>query len=414
MICLTVTDQYLDLYRLRVERMIKIEQIKINNFKVFKDTSVKNLSRLNVFVGPNGSGKTSLFNLFGFLKDALHTNVTVAVNKNGGFDEIVSRNAPQDALIRIGIKYRELELKQSPLITYELVIKKNDPLITLETEKLNFRSEKNSQSINLMKFHNGKGEVINNEDELIEDIKAVTKREEQILVAPDILAIKGLGQFHKYKSIHSLQQYIDSWIIYNFQYKNLCNGESGIEEYLSSSGNNLAQVTRFIYDNHPKIFQTILEKMNERIPGIEKVEAIRNESGQVLLKFKDKPFINPFFSRYVSDGTIKMFAYLILLNAPVPHPLICIEEPENFLFPELLKGLADELRDYATRGGQVFVSTHSPEFVNALDIRELFVLKKTDGETQIFPAISDSQLNELFEKGNELGWLWQHGFMENF
>ena len=395
--------------------MMKIEQIKINNFKVFKDTSVDNLSRLNVFVGPNGSGKTSLFNLFGFLKDALHTNVTVAVNKKGGFEEIVSRNAPKDALIKIEIKYRKLELKKTPLITYELAIeKKNDQSITSKTESLKFRPDKNSQYINLMKFHNGAGEVINNEDELILDIKAVEKREEQILVAPDILAIKGLGQFHKYRSIHSLQQYIESWFIYNFQNINLCSGEPGIEEYLSSSGNNLAQVSRFIYDNHPKIFQTILLKMTELIPCIEKVEAIRNESGQILLKFKDKPFMDPFFSRYVSNGTIKMFAYLILLNTPAPHPLICIEEPENILYPELLKGLADELRDYATRGGQVFVSTHSPEFVNALDITELFVLKKIHGKTKIFPASSDSQLKELFENGNELGWLWQHGFMENF
>ncbi|ETR65021.1 MAG: hypothetical protein OMM_14940 [Candidatus Magnetoglobus multicellularis str. Araruama] len=107
-----------------------------------------------------------------------------------------------------------------------------------------------------------------------------------------------------------------------------------------------------------------------------------------------------------------MFAYLLLLYDPKPYPLLCIEEPENYLYPELLRGLADELREYASRGGQVFVSTHSPEFVNALDIKELFFLNKINGQTTINPAINDSQLNDLFDNGNELGWLWQHGFIK--
>ncbi len=77
-----------------------------------------------------------------------------------------------------------------------------------------------------------------------------------------------------------------------------------------------------------------------------------------------------------SDGTIKMFAYLILLHDPAPRPLLCIEELENYLYPTLLRKLAQKLREYAQRGGQVFVSTHSPDFVDALKIKELFLVKK--------------------------------------
>ena len=51
-----------------------------------------------------------------------------------------------------------------------------------------------------------------------------------------------------------------------------------------------------------------------------------------------------------SDGTIKMFAYLVLLYDPRPHPLLSIEELENQLYPDLLPELAEELRDYAQRG----------------------------------------------------------------
>ena len=65
---------------------------------------------------------------------------------------------------------------------------------------------------------------------------------------------------------------------------------------------------------------------------------------------------DPFIDRYVSDGTMKMFAYLVLLHDPAPHQFLCIEEPENQLYPTLLHELAEEFRDYAQRGGQVFVS----------------------------------------------------------
>ena len=61
----------------------------------------------------------------------------------------------------------------------------------------------------------------------------------------------------------------------------------------------------------------------------------------------------------------------------------------------------------------VFVSTHSPDFVNALKIEELFLVKKEHGVSQIVSVKEhDSQLVELYENGCELGWLWQHGYFK--
>ncbi len=57
---------------------------------------------------------------------------------------------------------------------------------------------------------------------------------------------------------------------------------------------------------------------------------------------------------------------------PKPHPLLCVEEPENQLYPRLLAELAEEFRDYALRGGQAFISTHSPDFLNATQLDEVF------------------------------------------
>jgi len=152
--------------------------------------------------------------------------------------------------------------------------------------------------------------------------------------------------------------------------------------------------------------------MKKRVPGISKVEAKETEDGRIVLKFQDGSFKDPFIARYVSDGTIKMFAYLLLLYDPNPHPLLCIEEPENYLHPDLLMELAEEFREYAGRGGQVFISTHSPDFVNALEPKELFWLSKESGYTTIKRAQEDPVVKELYLAGDLLGAIWKQKYLK--
>ena len=235
----------------------------------------------------------------------------------------------------------------------------------------------------------------------------------QKVASPDILAIKGLGQFEKFRVISTFRSLLEKWYVSNFKIELGRNiSEIGISEHLSVSGHNLAQVTKYIYDYHRDTFNQILEKLPKRIPGIAKVEAKETEEGMIVLKFQDKSFSSqPFLSKFVSDGTIKMFAYLILLHDPNPHPLLCIEEPENYLHPDLLLELCEEIREYSERGGQVLVSTHSPDFVNGVNIDELHFLTKENGFTQIKAAIDDEQVKEL-SHDNQLGWLWRNHFIK--
>ena len=90
-----------------------------------------------------------------------------------------------------------------------------------------------------------------------------------------------------------------------------------------------------------------------------------------------------------------MFTYLILLHDPEKHALLCVEEPENQLYPNLLAELAEEFRNYAMEGGQVFISTHSPDFLNAVELDELFCLVKKDGYTKIYKASENDNSDTL-------------------
>jgi predicted ATPase len=392
---------------------MKIEKLKIKNYKVFKDVEIRDLPNMCVFLGANGVGKSTLFDVFGFLSSALKNNVKVALNQRGGFKEVISRESEGD--IEFEIKFRNSNDKaSSPLITYELSIGLNaqkQPIVTKEI--LSYRRGQTGRPYRFLDFANGKGSAITNEEDFEKDKQNFQdKREEQVLDAPDILAIKGLGQFQKFKAISSFRRLLENWFVSNFEIKSAQGiEETGLSEHLSTTGNNLAQVTKYMYENHKEIFDDILRKMSERVPGVSEAKAEETKDGRIILQFKDGAFQDPFIARYVSDGTIKMFAYLILLNDPTPHPLLCVEEPENYLHPELLASLAEEFRMYAKKDGQVFISTHSPDFVNILKIEEVFWLEKKDGYTTIKRAKDDKVITDLVKAGDSLGALWKQGYL---
>lgn len=393
---------------------MKIEKIKIENYKVYRKTEIQDLSNFSVFLGANGAGKSTLFDVFGFLSDALKGNIKTALNKRGGFKEVYSRNGEGPILIEIKFRNEKIDGVTQPLITYQIEIdlEEGKPIIT--TEILSYRRAQYGKPYRFLEFHRGEGTAITNEEEYSNNSTGFKdQREQQSLDSPDILAIKGLGQFQRFKAISAFRRLLEDWYVSNFQIQEARSVEDvGFSEHLSTSGNNLAQVTRYIWESHRDVFDTILDKFRKRVPGVENVLAEETQDGRIVLKFKDDEFKDPFVARFVSDGTIKMFAYLVLLNDPVKHPLLCVEEPENYLHPDLLPELAEEFREYASNGGQVFISTHSPDLVNALQPKELFWLQKNNGVTTIAKASEDPTIYALYESGDKLGWLWREGYLK--
>lgn len=385
---------------------MKIEAVSIQNYKMFQDVTLRDLPNMCVFLGANGSGKSTLFDVFSFLKDALTHNVRQALARRGGFREVVSRG--ERGPIKVEIKFREEE--DAPLITYTLHIdlQDNQPVVALE--RLAYRRGKRGQPWRFLDFKYGEGNAITNEDDYDKD-NAVPQRAPQRLDSPDILAIKGLGQFQQFRAVTLFRRLIENWHISDIHISDSRESqEAGYAEHLSPHGENIPLVAQFLYENRRDLFNDVLEKMRQRIPGVSHVEAAQTEDGRIVLKFQDGAFKDPFIARHVSDGTLKMFAYLLLLNDPSPHPLLAIEEPENQLHPDLLRELAEEFRAYARRGGQVFISTHSPDFVNAIELKELFWLTKSKGFTTVTRASEDSLLVSLFNAGDLPGFLWRQKF----
>jgi predicted ATPase len=386
---------------------MQIESMKIKNFRALQDVKINYLPSMAVFLGKNGSGKTTFFDVFGFLYDYLTQNIRAAMAKRGGFHEVISRNQVGD--IEFEIKFRPAE--DEPLITYELSIardQRNNPVV--KREVLRFRRGQGGKPWKVLDFSFGEGTAAKGDIKTYDDVKNAP-REVQKLDFPDILAIKGLGQFKEFVAVSALRRLIEDWYVSDFHVSDARERqEAGYSSTLTKSGDNLALVAKFLRDEHPEVFDRIIENMRQRVPGMEDVEAMETGDGYVVLRFQDGTFKNPFSAKFVSDGTIKMFTYLVLLNDPTPHTLLCVEEPENQLYPGLLQQLVEEFRLYACRG-QVFISTHSPILLDAVRPEELFCLFKKDGYTSVRNAADSELVRTLWKNGDLLGGLWTSGIL---
>ena len=385
----------------------RIESIAIKNYRLFRDVILTNLPRMTVVVGANGSGKSTLFDVFSFLKDALNQNVVSAVARRGGFRQLISRG--ESGPVSITVKFRE---SGGRLATYQLDIAEECGRVIVSREVLRYRRGRFGQPWRFLDFSRGAGTAITNESAYGQE-GVGEQREDYQLEDPSILAIKGLGQFRAFQVVAEFRNLIENWHISNFHIADARpSAEAGYAEHLSPRGDNVAQVAQYLYQNHQARFQQVLDAMRSRVPGVSNVEAKPTEDGRLVLRFSDGSFEDPFVARYVSDGTIKMFAYLVLLYDPQPHPLLAVEEPENQLYPELLLELAEEFRDYARRGGQAFVSTHSPDFLNGVELEEIFYLVKQDGFTSVRRASESSLLHDLVDEGDLPGALWKQGLFK--
>ncbi|MYF19619.1 MAG: AAA family ATPase [Synechococcus sp. SB0678_bin_12] len=392
-----------------------IETIHVENFKALKSIDLTGLPPLAVFVGKNGVGKTSLFRVFSFLKNCLSHNVRVALEQEGdfnGFKDVVTRGAGESESIVIQLKFYLTIAGKRRLVTYYLAIGLESEEPVVRREILRYKRAAHGAPFHFIDFSQGKGLAVSNEEDFSKPDIGLT-REEQA-VNPDVLAVSSLGQLKRFKAATAFRELIENWHISDFDI-NQARGKKVQElgAHLSRSGDNLPSVALHMKNKHSDIFEMVLQKVRDRVPGISDIE-VKPEGGSLLIRYADNAFQDPFLDKNVSDGTIKMFAYLLLLHDPKPHKVLCVEEPENHLYPELMTILAEDFQEYASKGGQVFVSTHSPQFLNAIPLKSLFLIEKSQGVSRIMPFTADPLVRSQMEAGDHAGYLWEEGMFAGF
>lgn len=382
----------------------RITRLSVTNYRVLKDVTLTDVTPLTVLLGPNGSGKSTLFDVFAFLSECFTVGLRKAWDKRNRFRELRSRG--QGGPIRLELDYKERDIGYP--ITYHLEIDEEDGAPIVAVEYLRWKrtaSNRPGRPWNFLSFKRGEGYAFTGA------VPVEGKdRENAVLDSPDLLAVSTLGQLAKHPRVVALRRFITGWYLSYLTAESTRGvAEAGPQEKLSSTGDNLPNVIQHLKERHAPRLEEIFGRLRSRIPQLEKLDAQLLADGRLLLQLKDAPFVEPILSKFTSDGTLKMLAYLTVLHDPDPSPLIGIEEPENQLHPRLLEELAEECREAADHS-QLMVTTHSPFFVNALRAEELWVLQRNrSGFTEVARASEMKKVRAFMQAGAQLGHLW----MEN-
>lgn len=422
--------------------MARIEGIRIKNFRVLRDITLgrlwhlqdsQPLAPMTSVIGKNGVGKSCLFDAFGFLADCLKLGVEEACDARGrgGFERIRSQGESDPVEFEVHFRSRPGEQP----ITFELAIDLDDeerPYVEHEVLHQIQSKQMRSERLLFLALFQGEGIVWRGPSEgrrdgeegfelakLKELFAGEESKESEYIELEDRrkLGIATLGAMKQHPRIASLSQFIEGWYLSYFTPDAARSLPlAGPQRRLNAHGDNLGNVVQFMEREHPDRFERILERIAERVPGIDRIDTERSPDGRLLLRFNDRGFTDPFYAQQMSDGTLKVFAYLLMLEDPEPPPFICIEEPENGLYHKLLEVLAAEFRRHATgesNTSQIFVTTHQPYFVDALKPDETWILEKgSDGFATIRRASDDPIVKAMVDEGLPLGSLWYSDYLE--
>lgn len=387
-----------------------LKQIKMG--KLYSDQSGYELGNMVAIIGPSGNGKSALADAFGFISDCLSSDVETAcdANNRGGYDQLVSQGS--GGPIHFEIYYRETS--NSRPITYELTIAKDKtdrPYVKEERLRQRRPGNKNGRPLSFLYLSEGKGYAFEgenggqDEDGSIEGVK-----KDVTLADMRKLGIVTLGAIKEYDRIELFLDFLKSWYLCYFTPDAARQIQPAAPTpYLNRTGSNLNNVAQYMFRENPKEFQKILEDIQTKIPNIAEIKPVKLLNGQMVLEFRQNGFDEPFFSQRMSDGTLKLFAYYLLLHEKNPRQLVFVEEPENGLYHQYLANLAIEMRKNVGTGysKQLFITTHSPFFVNALLPEQVWVLEKgEDGFSSIKQASAYEFVKDLVEEGAAMGDLW--------
>lgn len=399
--------------------MARIEGIQIKNYGVLKDVvlgktfsnqSGKPLGNLTAVIGSCGSGKSTMADVFGFISDCLRIGVEDAceANNRGGFEAL--RSIGSEEPISFEIYYREKN--NSRPITYELQIdidKTGRPYI-LE-ERLRQRVKDKGWPLSFLYIKKGKGYAFIGTEGGQDENGVITGEKCDVDLA-DIRrpGIVTLGAMKQYNRIERFLDFLNSWYLCYFSPDAARQMQTSMpQSYLNRTGNNINNVAQFMYRDNSNNFAKVLEDIKSKLPGIKDIVPKKLETGQMVLRFFDRSFDKSIYSNRMSDGTLKLFAYYLLLHERNPRKFVFMEEPENGLYHQFLGDLAGEIKSMLgnTTLRQFFVTTHSPFFVNALTPDDVWVLEKGENGFSHAKRASEYEfVKELSEEGVALGDMW--------
>jgi len=359
------------------------------------------LRALNLFVGPNGSGKSNLIEAVNLMRSAPKEFRDVT-RKGGGVAEWIWKGSPRDAasvdwvINNPGALFplRHILSFRSVAQTFSLEderIENEQPQSGQREPYFFYRYQHGQPAVNTT--NNGKRSLAR---ETIESDRSILVQRRDPETYPEL-----------------------AWLAQNYErvriYREWAFGRNAVfrepqksdarNDILEEDFSNLGLFLNRLKTRFPVAKKAILKGLGALYDGIHDFD-VSVEGGTVQVFFTEGDFSIP--ATRLSDGTLRFLCLLAILCDPEPPPLICIEEPELGLHPDILPTIAD-LLTAASKRTQIIVTTHSDILVDAMteNPEAVVVCSKQEGQT-VMERLKADDLSDWLKK-YRLGQLWTSG-----
>ncbi len=372
----------------------RINSVKIEGYRPFKEFRA-NFGPLEVIVGANGSGKSSLFEFLKFLRDSLYQDIPPEIISGSIGQQIFHVPGPDRFQWDL-----EIETGSQVPISYQgqLIGPIGRTHISYErVQSLHPLDKKYTNPFIFMDVQLQRG-VINNQGKL-------EKFQDIALKRPNQLALSTVTN-PVLTTLYDLREYIRGWRFYSSFNVNNAKIRKSVaieqEPILYEDASNLSSVLHYLMTEHQSAFRDLQDYLRLVIPGFKGLTVkARGGPGEVIAFWQEAGLDKDLSLADLSDGILRLICWTVLCVQPNPPSLICIDEPDQGVHPRTLPVLAG-LFENACERTQILLATHASYFLMQFDLSRISVMRKENGEAKFLkPKDSKILQNNLEDFGTE-------------
>ena len=365
----------------------KIESIKIRGFRSLANVEISDMPQATVLIGANGSGKSNFIRFFDMLSWMLRSRqLQEYIQRQGGADDQLFGGNAQTPRIEAEIQIRTEQGRNDYKFYPCLRAPRSIPVYRgslCALAALVYGTEADWQ---FLKSGHLEAEIL--EAAHSSDYVGVNKT--TAFVIAHLLRNCSAYHFHDTSDTSAFK---NSW-------------DASENRQLRSHGGNLAAVLYRLEQQDLRRYERICRQIGRVLPGFDRFDIVE-DYGKVLLRWRAKWTDKAFGAHLTSDGSLRFFALVTLLNLP-PEMLpdvIMLDEPELGLHPAAIALIGGLIKSVSAER-QLIVATQSPLLVDAFDVDEIFVLDIEDGKT-ICRKLESANYRRWLEDGYTPGDLWR-------
>lgn len=393
-----------------------LSRITLENFFSFKGPTTIDLNPgLNILLGINSSGKSNLFKAIHLLYEAIIGNglESLFLKTWGGFPSVSNFTAHEKDVIKLSFEFNAefingknnhqgFQFRQNPI--YDLTIYRVGPTSYGVAEKLYCKTSPNPDFI-FMKMSNGQG-IISTREEGEVSFQKYPQENQQVTFKSTEPVLRQISDPERFYPLFTLKRTLESVGVYsNFDttFSSLIRQPAsyGTETKLFPDGQNLMTIINKIKNNHSLSYEKIEEAIQKINPLFKDIN-FDFIGSKLYLVIREKNLIRSVSIEQISDGTLRYLLLLSVLFNPERGNLICLEEPETNLHPDMINTIAEALKQ-ASKETQIMLTTHSPFLLNLFDLEDVLVFEKNEGNETVVNYSFPDEVDEDFLVGQ--AWL---------